>query len=442
MKSKALGVLRAFFASKLYPILLGTLVLISHIFAVEVLVAFLLVGFGILAFLLLDSTEYTVAPMVLFPYLLSREHSPSGSAQSDYLSRPITFVCMAILALAVIAAIVFFFIRGKKYKRIGISKNPEFSTLALFLLLLVFTSLISRGSTAKNVGFAFTEVAAIGVPFFMFAFGIPKQRERSALLETVSFSALVSCAVIIIELIYLFVTEEVIVGGVISKEKVMLGWGICNSVGGMLSMIIPLLFLGAACTRHTVLYFGAAVATYFAAVLTLSRNALLFGTLAFIASIAVCALFGEKKRLFRCALVVFAVVVLVLMIVFGSKIAHLIAEYAKHGFSDNGRFHLWRDSFLQFLKNPLFGIGFHGYEGDYHQVAAFMPPLPHNTIFALLGGGGIVLLIGYLFHRATTVLLFVRRPSIHKTLLAISVLTMLFGSLLDNFIFNFYPTFF
>ncbi|MBR5140254.1 MAG: hypothetical protein IKV16_04280, partial [Clostridia bacterium] len=52
---------------------------------------------------------------------------------------------------------------------------------------------------------------------------------------------------------------------------------------------------------------------------------------------------------------------------------------------------------------------------------------------------GIVGIVAYVWYRFKTAELFIRRPSVNKTMLGISVLVFLLGSLLDNFVFNIHP---
>ena len=441
MRDKLILGMRAFFAGKLYPISLGAVVLLSHIFGLEAIGAPIIVLAFILTLFIFDSAEYTLAPIVLFTYLLSREHTPSVPSYSDYLTSPLPLTVIILMAVALAVSIVCFFLRGKKYKQIKLRYNPIFSALVVFCLLLFVSAFASGENVWKNIAFAAVESVALIIPFLLFCFGIPKERCVGELAEGLPFAALVSSTVIVIELFVLFITTDVFSGGSLNKEAITLGWGIWNSIGGMLTLSIPLLFLGAIKTRHTALYYGAALVSYLASVLTLSRNSLVVGTLIFgICSIA-CAIFGKKKRTFRRILLVLVCIFAVFALVFSSKIAEILSDYIDRGFSDNGRFELWRASFAAFLENPILGIGFHNYGGEYYQFAAFMPRLPHNTLLALLGGGGILLTLAYLAYRATTVALFVRKPSLEKTLLGLCVLTLILGSLLDNYIFNFYPTF-
>lgn len=439
--SEALNRIRRFLEGPIYPIFVGAVVLLSHIFALEAVCAPIIVGSCMLVLILCESAEHTIAPIVMFTFLLSREHTPMTPSYSDYLLSPLPLSVIIIMCVGLLCAVVYFFIKNGRYKRIKLSSEPIFASLLLFILMLFVSALFSGEHILNNLAFAGTEACAFIIPFLLFRFGIQKERGFGELCDKLSYVALISSAVIVIQLVHLYATTEVIINGALNKEAITLGWGIWNSVGGMLTLALPSLFLGAVRTKHTALYLGAAVVTYIAGVLTLSRNALLFGTLIFGTCCIVCAVIGEKKKLFRWFLLGLVCILAVFILAFGSKIAKILADYINRGFSDNGRFALWGASLSAFFENPFLGVGFHAYSGEYYQFAAFMPKLPHNTPLALLGGGGILLFGAYLIYRICTVLPFIKRPSLYKTLLGLTVLMLIMQSLLDNFIFNFYPTF-
>lgn len=439
--SDALNKVRTFLESPLYPVFIGAVVLVSHIFALEAICAPIIVLSCMLVLVLCESAEYAIAPIVLFTYLLSREHTPTTPTYSNYLLSPLPLTVIILMCIGLLAACVYFFIKGGRYRQIKLRGEPIFTSLLIFILTLFVSALLSGGYLSSNLAFAAVEACAFIIPFMLFRFGIPKNRNSAELCERLSYVALVSSGVIVLELVHLYMSADIFIGGSLNKEAITLGWGIWNSVGGMLTLALPPLFLGAVKTKHTALYLSAAVITYVSAVLTLSRNALLFGTLIFGVCCIVCAVIGKKKKIFRWFLLSLVGVVAVFVLVFSSKIADILADYINRGFSDNGRFALWEASASAFFENVFSGVGFHAYSGDYYQFAAFMPKLPHNTPLALLGGGGILVFGAYAVYRIFTILPFIKRPSLYKTLLGLTVLMLIMQSLLDNFIFNFYPTF-
>ena len=433
--------LRAFLSGPLYPIFVGALVLLSHVFAIESVVAPVIADSCMLILFLFDSLEYTITPIAVFAYLLSREHSPAAPSYSGYITEPLQIAVIILIGIGLFLSLLYFFSKNRAGKsRISLRSNGIFAFLLVFCLMLFASAVFSEKNAVKNFVFAAIESSALVIPFVLFRFGIPKERIKSAV-NSLCHSAIISAAVIILELLYLYFTEDLFVNGTLNKESITLGWGIWNSIGGMLVMMIPLLFLGAVRTRYTPFYLGAALVTYLFSVFTLSRNALLIGTLIFLICLILCASFGDKKTPFRRFLLALVFIFGVVALLFGNWIVKILSDYINRGFSDNGRFALWRASVSIFLDNVIVGAGFYGFEGEYFQFASFMPRLPHNTIFALLSAGGVLLTAAYVIYRVATVVPFLRKPSLSKTLLGLCALALVLGSLLDNFIFNFYPTF-
>ena len=68
--------------------------------------------------------------------------------------------------------------------------------------------------------------------------------------------------------------------------------------------------------------------------------------------------------------------------------------------------------------------------------------MAHNTIVELLSATGAVGLLAYLWYRVKSLIPVFKRPSLMKTMAALSIAVILFSSLLDNFVFNVYPMFF
>ena len=67
--------------------------------------------------------------------------------------------------------------------------------------------------------------------------------------------------------------------------------------------------------------------------------------------------------------------------------------------------------------------------------------MAHNTFFQLLGSLGIVGLLAYGFYRFCSIRPFIKRPTYRKTMIGVAMLTVLGGSLLDNFVFYMLPMF-
>jgi O-antigen ligase len=244
------------------------------------------------------------------------------------------------------------------------------------------------------------------------------------------------------ELIALFISSDTIfIDGSINKVSVALGWGIWNLIGASAVVLIPMNFYGMAKNKCPWLYFSVATLIWLVSILSMSRNALIFGTLSYAACVLIFSFVGEKKKIFRIIVLIGIAFAGIFAIVFFDKIYSLFKDFFDRGLSDNGRFALWRSAFENFLDSPIFGKGFYGFNTPVDTFGP-MPESAHNTVLQLLSAGGLVSLSAYAFYRFKTVIPFVKKPCLLKSMLGISILSLLLGSLLDNFIFDIYPTFY
>jgi O-antigen ligase len=271
-------------------------------------------------------------------------------------------------------------------------------------------------------------------------YGFSEKEKSEDLGRYFSYITLLMAGVIIIEMIHLYLTSETIfVDGSIHKESVALGWGIWNLIGTSLAVMIPTLFLGVMNNKYPWLYFAAACLTYVFAVLTMSRNALVFATLAFVVSVIISCFVGKNKKAFRIITFIGIVGVLLFILLFFGKIKALLGDYFERGFSDNGRYDLWKLAIDTFKEHAVFGNGFYGFFTDAVYEFGGVPRMAHNTVLEILSAMGTVGILCYLWYRVSTAVTFFSRPNKMKTMLGLSILVFLLGSLLDNFVFNIHP---
>ena len=172
-----------FFEGKLYPIFVGLLVLISHIYAIEYICGPILVLSGILILILCDGTENIIPTMVLFVYLLSRKHSPAPPEKSDFFSSPVSLWMIAALGVLVIVAMIYFFAKNERYRRIKLWGQPVYASLILFAYMLFVTALPTGDELMSNLAFAATETCALVIPFVIFHFGMDPKKKRGERLQ-------------------------------------------------------------------------------------------------------------------------------------------------------------------------------------------------------------------------------------------------------------------
>jgi hypothetical protein len=169
--------------------------------------------------------------------------------------------------------------------------------------------------------------------------------------------------------------DNLYMDGAIFKDSINLGWGVSNPIGMSLTVLIPLLVYASKHMRGGWVYFLVACCAYFSSILTLSRNTWIFGTLTFIVSLCLACFVGKRKLFYRIALPLVICAAGFVAYLCREQILSLFSMLINQGFSDSGRFELWRVGFENFLKYPVFGKGFFSFlYDDLPQQAAFSRP--------------------------------------------------------------------
>lgn len=433
--------LREFFLGKTYPAVFATLVFVGHVTGLELYINIILMGAAALSLLVSRSARPLIIPFLTFVFQVSRQNAPGVPSFSDYYFEGYRLAIFVITMVCLVPAFAYFLVRR------GCFGGVSFKSVPLLLPLLVMSASLSLNGifspswqVADLVWGVLQGICLTGV-FLFFYLGLRREVVDELVDYFVYASALVSL-LLLAEIGSLYVFEDsLFVGDAIVKSKVLFGWGIWNSAGAALAVLIPVLFLGAMRSNHSLLYFALATATLGGILLTQSRGALLFGGLAYLLSLALCCFFGKRRVAYRIILGTLVLGIIALSVAFRNSLSSALSTF----FADNGRFELWRVGLENFASSPIFGVGFYGFEypddPTYFEAASFLPSLAHNTPITLLSGSGIVGLVGYLGYRTATVIPFLKRPTREKTMLGLSALVLILMSLLDNFVFCFWNTF-
>ena len=431
---------RTFFMGRAYPLLIAVLVLFGNFTSLDYYVNFIITGLFVFAMIISDTVRPIIITVCSYIYQISIPHSPGYPTYSDFFFSEYRKYISVIIILLVGAAFAIFAIRNKIFSRILREKPRLILASAAFSATLVTNGIFSESWTYKNLIFGFLNTLVYFFLFLIVLFGLKKEENTKGLLEYFCYVSLLLSAVIICEMLHLFVTVDgVFSNGAIVKDKVALGWGIWNVIGSSLAVLIPTLFLGAMTAKRHYIYFLFATLSYIFSVLSMSRNALVFSSLAYLACVLIACFLGKNNRIYRwIALSGFALLLIFALIFFG-KIKVLFLDYFNRGFSDSGRFELWELALNNFREAHLFGCGFYGFFTDSVFEYSAFPRMAHNTVLQLLSSMGIVGFISYGWYRIETLRVFLHRPTLAKTMLGISILVFLLGSLLDNFVFNLHP---
>ena len=431
---------RIFFLGRAYPFLIATFVLFGNITSLDYYVNFIITGLFVFAMIISDTVRPFFITACSYIYQISIPHAPGYPTYSDFFFSGWRRFASVILIAFVVLAFVIFVVRNKIYRQAASKRSRLILSVFVFSLALIVNGIFSDSWTYKGLIFGFLNTLVYFFLFFIVAFGFNEREKMKDLIDYFCYISLLISAVIILELLHLFITADGIFrDGAIVKDKVALGWGIWNIIGNSLASLIPVLFYRAMRGKGWLLYFSFATLSCIFAVLSMSRNAFLFSTIAYFLCMVISCFYAENKKFFRIFFLMGVILVSLFGIMFFEEIRLIFSDYFSRGFSDSGRFALWRLAIETFLKSPLFGSGFYGFFTDAVFEYSSFPRMAHNTVFQLLSSMGIFGLISYAWYRIETLKVIIKRPSLPKTMLGISMLVFLLGSLLDNFVFNLHP---
>lgn len=431
--------LKRFFMGPVYPAVVGAIVLLSHILKIEFYLNFVNILLISLALLVCDSIRPMITVMCTFVFQVSVE-TMNASPDSDayYLGGAKLWVLIGLFAV-VFACLVVFAVRNQIITPYSLRSLPIIPAAIAVSVALLLNGVFSSAWNASNISFGAIQILSFVLLFYVFVLGFKKENGKELCAYFAYVSAIIAL-VVVFETVYLYLTNDaLIVDGSVVKEQVQYGWGIWNTAGQQLVMTIPMIYYGVMKNKYPWFYFTVATLAVGAAVLTLSRNALIFSVLAYGVCAIIACFCGKRKKAFRILIPVGLILIALMAIVLREKIMQVLSDYVSRGLSDNGRFDLWREAFDAFLEAPVLGKGFFGVYPEVELTGGIFPWMAHNTAVELLGAMGAIGTLAYCYYRFETAKTFFCIPSLEKTMLGIGILTILLGSLLDNFIFYSLP---
>ncbi len=430
--------LRDFLNSSTYPAVVALLTLIGYISGIEVWTVSLLVFITAFGVLVTDDLRPVVPPLLMVPFSFTLEHSPGIPNHSDYYTQTWIFVWGAFLCVVLLSALVLHYILWGGARRTFLSP----SRLSSYHVLLAIGLLLNGLGTTDYVFRDFTEGlvhACMWILLYMiFLRGLKYSRES---LEHFCVTCQWVAILLLAELVYVFLVNNVVEGGMIFKTRIVFGWGIQNNFGGIMAWLIPPIFYLASMRRRTGwIQLLLSVLVMVSIFISMCRSALLVGGCIYILCLVMVCFIGQNKELFRmfsCGIVLTAVVVLIF---FHEELLTMFAYYLERGLDSSGRVEIWGGCMKNFLNYPMFGAGFHSTPFAAWSGRAY--GYAHNTIVQLLGSCGLVATLAYLAMRAKTLWMVIYKWNPERVFLGVTLAALLGVSLLDNHMFNVYPAFF
>lgn len=444
-----LTALNRFTYSPVYIYIIAVLSAVANIFSFELEIYTLFVAMYI-CICLFCRDLMPVMPMLFSCYII-----PSGSNNPGINSESMFAFGNGGWYILLLAAIVVFFllVRLSFDAKLGFAslRFDKFRLLPGVLLLGIAYIISGIGSerysefAQKNIFFGFLQFAALIVPYFVFCLATDREQIPTNYLFHIGLG---TGLVLLAEIINIYFTQDVIVDGLIKREFIHTGWGMYNNLGGMMAMMLPFPFYFA-CKQRTSLpgiFFSSLIMA--GIILTNSRSSILFGAGIYGLCLILTLILCKDKIGASIAISVIIAGICYIAFQYWEQLASLFNELVVLGWQSNGRDEIYANGIQQFLRYPIFGGTFYPLDfvpNDYSELEAFssfFPPRWHNTFIQLLACCGIVGLGAYLFHCVQAVWLLVRKPSLAKTFIGLSALTLMATSMLDCHFFNIGPVLF
>lgn len=434
--------LREFFMGPVYPLIVCFMMFLGHVFAIEFYLNVINISLLFLAFCVCNSIRPFIVVLCTYTFQVALENAPGSPTFSDfYFSGARLWIAVVFFVLAG-AGLVYYVVRNKLVTKKSLGSLPLLFSLPVFAAAFLMNGAFSEEWAFSSLVYGSMQILCYYIIFYIFYLGL-REENMSDLLSYFAYVSMLIILLLVAETAHmLFTAEGAIVDGVINRSVFHYGWGNTNVMAVNLVIPIPMLFYGVMKNKHWWAYLATAVLGFVAIAIALSRNSLLFGGLAIIVCLVICCLVGERRKLLRIVIPSVVAVIAVILLIFKEPILTALTRYEDAGFSDNGRFNIWKYGFEEFLKSPVFGKGFFGLKLDMSIDAEFLPFMMHNTPIQLLGATGAVGTIAYGLYRIDTVKPFLRKPSLGKTMLGIAAALLVLTSLLDNFIFYIQQTFY
>lgn len=423
-----------FFSGLYYPPVMAVIIFLGHLLSIEVFTFIPVALLTAVGMIVANSIKPLMIFAVAFLFQMAKEHSPGyQSGFSDYYFTEWRLPLVIIAFCFVAVGMGVYFIRNRLYRGISFGKIPLLAPALALSAAFLLNGAFSDGWSAANPGFGGCQVLMY---LFLFLFLYQALRHESAE-DTAAYFAYVSAVtamLLVSEVALVYLRCYIDSGSLPAKEEIVFGWGIWNTAGVSLTVLIPMCFLGVIKSRRfSWLYFAAAALTLAGAALTQSRNALLVGLLIFAVCAVSCCFVSRYKNTFTILCAGGVMCLLIANVIFEDKLAELLPLL----FADNGRFELWQIGIDNFRDAPIFGKGFYSFTSETFVSTAFLPDMAHCTPIEILSAMGIFGILAYGVYRVFSLLPLFRRPNSTKLMLALSMLALLIGGLVDNFVFYF-----
>lgn len=440
-----------FLYSPAYFLYLGGLTVLSNLFGLELFVYTVILLTGI--YICLCARDLLpLLPIFTCGYISPSMSNNPGLNNHSIFSLAGGGLYLAALLILLVMSLVYRLVTdpvfgGKQF----LTKKRSLLSGMLLLSATYAISGIGSGQLVeygwRNLLFAFLQLAAIAGLYFLFSGAVQWNQAPKAYLF---WTGICVGYILLIELVGIYIKEDVIVDGVIRRERIATGWGHYNSMGALLAMVIPLPFFLTGKGKFAWFAYLSAFLFCVALLFTCSRGSILVGVPIYVATYVLSVFHSRHARSIKWMHVFHGVIIglpILVTVVFNDELQRLFQALPAVGrdLSFKMRLDTYADGFKQFAKFPIFGGSFFPLEDQYKWASDsttfgyLFPPRWHNTLVQLLATGGVVCLAAYVVHRVQTVKLFTKNFSGEKLFAGLSIAAMLLTSMGDCHFFNVGP---
>lgn len=436
--------LNNFLNSNLYIFIIGLLLLISDTFALEVVCFPLIVLLGILSLVFSEDTKpiIPIYTCILFgmSYKNGLAYNPLEDPVTIYDNKYILGFFISLIILGLIA-LIYNLIRYKQYKKIF-----KRSVVLLPGLILLSVGYIFGGTSIgtpdfRSTLYALSNVLIILIPFIYFA-DTAFIDESESKIKYLSLIMVMTSLVIGLELIHIYLTNDVIKDFEIIKGNIRNGWGVQNNFAGYFVLSIPFIVYLIITEKHNIKYYLMLLLVSIFVIFTMARTSYIALALELLISfIVICYAKKVKLKNIFIFLGICLLILLVLILSFSDEFLRLFDSLIEAGFNLSGREKLYELAWNSFLNNPIFGEGWFNANEIWSPTQNHLSFIPnwkiHNFVLQLLGSTGLFGFICFILFIANICLITFRNYSIKKLVPLLGIGVILFTSLADNFFFDY-----
>lgn len=439
-KSEFFVKVKKFCMGKYYPLVIFAIAMLAHVTGLDVAGYAVIVAIASFVNVTVDDGRPFIAPLLIGAMATSRINAFGKGEASSLYSSPVVLTVLIVFGAIAVASAIAHIVIYKRYKGgwEKIKNSPLVLGIAVLCIAMLLGGIFSKYLDLMSYIVSGTFCVILVCVFLFFKLTVS---DKDGLVEYAMFCVMmlaIGVALAVLEFYVATYRGQALDSAF--KDTMLLGAYVSNSAGEMMVISLPAFFYFATVKKHGWAYILGATAMMVVVLLTLSRASLLFGAPIYAVGVIWCCFKSECKKFSRIftlsgiALVVVGIVVFLCM----GGIEIIGGFFADTGFADRGRFSLWEQMLQCFASYPVFGAGFSVlYQINNHAQNSMnlYTALAHNTVFQMIGSTGAVGVLAYVFHRFTTVRVFVKRYSESRMFVGLTILAFVLLALLDQIFF-------